>query len=62
LCCLSWRKRRRLQMLLLLAVCGVGLSLLNGCGGGSQPTTYTITVNATSGSLQHSTTFSLTVQ
>ncbi|MGA2085225.1 MAG: kelch repeat-containing protein [Terracidiphilus sp.] len=62
LCCFGWKKRGRLQMLLLLAVCGVGLSLLNGCGGGSQPTSYTITVNATSGSLSHSTTFLLTVQ
>ncbi|HMD76519.1 MAG TPA: kelch repeat-containing protein [Terracidiphilus sp.] len=64
LCCFGWKKRRRLQMLLLLAVCGVGLSLLIGCGGGSstsQSTTYTVTVNATSGSLQQSTTFSLTV-
>lgn len=63
LCCLSWKKRRSLQMLLLLAVCGVGLSLLNGCGGSSnsQSTTSTVTVTATSGSLSQTTTLSLTV-
>jgi hypothetical protein len=64
LCCFGWKKRRRLQMLVLLAVSVAGLSLLTGCGGSSapvQPVTSTITVTATSGSLSHSTTFSLTV-
>ena len=67
LCCFGWKKRQRLWMLLLLAVSMASLGLLNGCGGSSggpppiQPVTSTITVTATSGSLSHSTTFSLTV-
>ena len=65
LCCLGWKKRRRLQMFLLLAVSVAGLGLLNGCGSTSssttQPITWTITVNATSGPLTHSTTVSLSV-
>jgi uncharacterized lipoprotein YajG len=66
LCCLGWKKWRRLQMLLLLTVSLIGLSLLNACGEQSTPhsttpTTATITVTATSGSLQQSTTVLLTV-
>jgi hypothetical protein len=67
LCCLGWKKRRRLPMLLLLAVSVVGMGLLNGCGGASpvvtssQPVISTVTVTATSGSLSHTTTFSLTI-
>jgi hypothetical protein len=68
-CCVGWKRRRLFQVLPLIAVSAVGLSLLNGCGSGNsggvssapQSATYTITVNATSGSLQHSTSFSLTV-
>jgi hypothetical protein len=53
----------------LVVVSAIGFSLLNGCGGGNsggvssapQSATYTITVNAASGSLTHSTPFSLTV-
>jgi hypothetical protein len=54
-------------MLLLLAVSVAGLSLLNGCGGASPivsssvPVISTVTVTAASGSLSHTTTFSLTV-
>jgi hypothetical protein len=67
LCCFGWKKRRRLQMLVLLAVSVAGLTLLNGCGGASStmsappPVTSTVTVTAASGSLQHAGTFSLTV-
>jgi hypothetical protein len=66
LCCFGWKKRRRLQMLLLLMVGMVGLGLLGGCGGagsggGSQPVTSTVSVVATAGSVQHTTTFTLTV-
>ena len=44
-----------------------GLLGLSGCGTGNgffgpQPTTYTITVTATSGSLQHTTAVTLTVK
>jgi hypothetical protein len=68
LCCLGWKKRRRWPVL-LLAVSLIGLSLLNGCGGNfsiggsstSPTSTSTVTVLATSGSQQSSTTFSLTV-
>ena len=70
--CVGWKKRRRLQMLLLLAVSVVGFGLLTSCGGGgstssggggggSQPVTSTVTVTATSGSLSHTTSFTLTV-
>jgi len=67
LCCMGWKKRRCL--LLLLAVSVVALSLLSGCNGISSsggsaaphPTTSTITVIAASGSLQHTTVLSLTV-
>lgn len=67
ICCLGWKKRRRLQMLLILAVSIVALGMLTGCGGSAttvqqhQPVTSTVTVTATSGSLSHSTTFTLTV-
>jgi len=67
LCCFGLRKRGGLQMLLMLLVCGVGLSVLNGCGGGSTVTLggvhtpHTILVTATSGALTSSATFTLTV-
>lgn len=69
LCCFTW-KRRRLQSLLLLAVSLAALNLLSACGSGSgggttlpprQPVTAAVTITATSGSLQHSATVSLTV-
>jgi hypothetical protein len=67
LCCFGWKKRRRLSMLVLLAVSVASMSLLNGCGASSiivsdpPPVTSTVTVTATSGSLSHTATFSLTV-
>lgn len=69
--CFFGRKRRRCFQLMLLAVGMFGLALLTSCGGTSsvgpsptspQPVTSTVTVTATSGSLQHTTTFSLTIQ
>jgi hypothetical protein len=65
LCCLGLKKRR-LQMLLLLAVSAIGLSLLDGCNSmntisQSQSPSSTITVTATSGSLQRSTLLTLTL-
>lgn len=69
LCCLGYKKRRLFPVLLLLAASLAGLGLLNGCGGGSsaggsstpQPTTSTVTVTASSGTLQHTAAFTLTV-
>ncbi|HUO28080.1 MAG TPA: immunoglobulin domain-containing protein, partial [Bryobacteraceae bacterium] len=64
------KKRRGIQ-LLLLVVSLSGLALLTSCGGSSssqispnnpQSLTSTVTVTASSGSLQQTTTFSLTVQ
>lgn len=64
-------KRRRLQLLLVFALSVSGLCLLSGCGGVSsssgltppnQSVTSTVTVTATSGSLQHTATFSLTIE
>jgi N-acetylneuraminic acid mutarotase len=72
-CCFGWRKRRRLQLFALLAAGAIGLSLITACGGsssgggssggggGTQPVTSTVTVTATSASLQETTTFTLTV-
>jgi hypothetical protein len=64
-CFLGIKKRRRISMLVLLAVSGLGLSLLSGCTAtllfNTRPVTSTVTVTATSGSLQHTETFSLTV-
>jgi hypothetical protein len=67
LCMLGFRKRRRLQMLLMLMVGVAGLSMMTGCfNGSSSPppaiTTSTVTVTATSASISNSATFSLTVQ
>jgi N-acetylneuraminic acid mutarotase len=55
ICCIGWKKQRRLAVLLLLAI-GVAASGLNGCGGGGsqrsvQPLTSTITVTAVSGAI-----------
>ena len=70
-CILGWRKRRGLHLLLLLAVTAAGLGLISGCGSGGAaggggggsvtPVTSTITVTAKSGSIQQSTTISITV-
>ena len=63
LCFFGLRKRRRLQILFLLAVSVIGLSLFTGCGTpGSLPNTVTVTVTGTdsSGSPTTSTTFVLT--
>jgi hypothetical protein len=67
LCCLGFRKRQRLLMLLLVSV--AGLCSLSACGsgggGGSSsgppPVVSTVTVTATSGTIQHTTTFMITV-
>ncbi|MGA2569845.1 MAG: MBG domain-containing protein, partial [Terracidiphilus sp.] len=56
------RNLRRLLCIALLLIGGAA-TLLTGCGGhSSPPVSYTVTATATSGTLQHSTTFTLTVQ
>jgi uncharacterized repeat protein (TIGR01451 family) len=62
----KFKKRRGLSLLLGGGVI-VLLAILAGCGSGNTtlpptPQNYTVTVNATSGSLQHSTKVTLTVQ
>jgi hypothetical protein len=65
---LQRRYRKATQRLMLLALAALSLLpflALSGCGGGFslvQPRTSVITVTGTSGSLQQSTTVSLTVQ
>jgi len=65
--CVGLKRRRTLQALLLLATVGFGLTLLSGCGSSNSgsstppPVTSTVTVTATAGSLQQTTTLSLTV-
>ena len=50
-----------------IAICAAGLTIWTGCGGGNsgggshQPVTATITITGTAGTLQHSTTVTLTV-
>jgi hypothetical protein len=67
LCLFGFKKRRRLQLILLLAASITGLSLINGCGSTSTVTTqqsaiYTVTVAATAVSTDtHTATFVLTV-
>lgn len=76
LCWSGWKRRRRWPMLVLLAASLIGTAAVNGCGagsnggpgggangggGGTPPVTSTVTVTATSGTLQQITTFTLTV-
>ncbi len=68
-CCFGLRKRRGFQ-LMMFALLAQGMSLCTGCSLGvwsgsqplPQPQSSTVTVVATSGTLQPSTTFTLTVQ
>ena len=63
LCLLGWRRRRGVRPFVLLTAAVFSLSLLSGCSGPShQPTTSTVTVTATSGSVQQSVALTLTVQ
>jgi hypothetical protein len=57
-------KHRRTVRLLLLLLATTSLVGITACGGlsGPQPAAYTLTMTATSGSLSHSTTLTLTVQ
>jgi sugar lactone lactonase YvrE len=63
LCFLGWRKRRRLSIALVLMIGALGLSLISGCGTpNDQPVTSIITITATSGSMQQTSTLSVTIQ
>jgi sugar lactone lactonase YvrE len=67
LCFLGFRKRRGLQLLLLIVISVAGLSMFSGCGGSSsssttKATTTTATVTATSGAVKQSTTFTIIVE
>jgi hypothetical protein len=64
-CCLGWKRRRGARMLLLAGVAGVGMSLCTGCGANVPAiaaTTSTVSLIATDGNLQPSTSFTLTIQ
>jgi hypothetical protein len=67
ICVFGW-KRRRLQQTILVAMLFGGLATVYGCGGAQAPTgsrtnpvTSTVTVSATSSSIQQTTSISLTV-
>lgn len=65
-CWFGWRRRSAFQTLILLGVSVLIVAQITGCGASEsapaqQPTT-TVTILATSGSLQHSASLSLTVQ
>lgn len=67
LCFLGLRKRNRLQLFLLLVVLFTGLGLISSCGGTSSsstpaPVTSNFTITATSGSMQVSSTMSITLE
>jgi N-acetylneuraminic acid mutarotase len=62
--CFGWKKKRPWNLLALLVLSTTGLGVLTGCGGSAasqQPTTSIVTVTASSGSISHAITFSLTV-
>lgn len=65
LCWIGRHKRRRIQMLAILAAGALTFCVLSGCGSSASPAppppvTSTVTVTATAGSLQQTATFSLT--
>jgi uncharacterized membrane protein YeiH len=64
LCCfLGFKKRRRLQMILLLAVSAIGMSLFTGCGAQWSPTfsITTVQVAARSGAFDKTQDVTITV-
>jgi hypothetical protein len=67
LCFLGFRRRSRIQLLLLVAAVFATLGVISGCGGSSssstpKPVTSTITVTATGGGSQASSTLSVTLE
>jgi hypothetical protein len=66
LCFLGWKKRRSVQLFVLLAISVIGITLFAGCGGSTfqqqpQPTTASVTVTATSGALTQTAVLTVTV-
>jgi hypothetical protein len=64
-CCLGWKKRRAIQLLLLVAAAAsFGTSLLIGCGGKPtpKPVTSSVTVIAKSGTIQQTVPLTVTIQ
>jgi hypothetical protein len=62
-CFLSWKRRRFLYTVSVLALSIYGLSVFTGCSAVTMSTvSSSVSVTATSGSLQHTATFSYTVQ
>jgi hypothetical protein len=63
LCLIGFRKRRRLQVVLMVVFGVIGMSVLSGCGSGTPApppiVTQTVTVTGTSGSVSNTVTFSL---
>jgi sugar lactone lactonase YvrE len=63
ICFLGLRKRRRLQIVLLLLIGFAGFGMLSGCGSSAAHTdTSNVTVYISGGNVRESTTFTLTVQ
>ncbi|WP_185827377.1 chitobiase/beta-hexosaminidase C-terminal domain-containing protein [Edaphobacter aggregans] len=63
LCFFGWRKRRGVQILFVLAISVFGFSMLFGCSTSTkQSSTSSVTVTATSGSIQQTARLSLTIQ
>ena len=65
-CMIGWRRRARSPLLPMLAAVFIGLGTMSACGGGgtgggSTPMTSTVTVAATAGKIQQTTTITLTV-
>lgn len=62
-CLFGWKKRGAVRPFLMVTAAVFGLGLLSGCNGpGHQPTTSTVTVTASSGSVQQTAGLTLTVQ
>ncbi len=64
LCCFGWKNRRSLLSIGSIVICGFCLSSLSGCRPVINPhsTLTTVIVTASSGSLQHTTSFALTAE
>jgi hypothetical protein len=62
ICLLGFRKRRRIQVVLLALISVLGVSMISGCGSsGPGTSTSTVSVNATAGSLSTKTSVSVTM-